>query len=333
MNNLLLDNRTKSAGNKIYFAKVIRFYPSSNTVDVVTIDNNISLTSCNIVCSMPAGFSYGTRYFPTHDDENSEVEYVNSSGDIYCVATFLDGDFNNAAVLGFIFPLQTTLSISEYGLYIFRHESDVMWMVRGDGTVQMYHPSGGVIKIGEDDSNELTDDRETGGIYPAKVDGLYVQRPEDYNAQKTSNFYINWHAGQKVTLNSDGEIILQTRDAATTLTMTPDGKVTIETTEEINAITKNVNVRATGDVAVESAGAVNVSSDENTQINVGGNLIAQVDGNAFVSAPSGSANINAPSVYITTDQLTMNGVVGYTGTIHEHSGGSTIKAEKGIVHL
>lgn len=68
MNNLLINNPAKGPGAKIYFCKVIRFLPSSNTIDCVTIDNNISLTDCNIACSMPAGFAYGTRYFPSHDD-------------------------------------------------------------------------------------------------------------------------------------------------------------------------------------------------------------------------------------------------------------------------
>jgi hypothetical protein len=228
MNNLLLDNKAKGPGAGIYFAKVIRFYPSNNTADVVTVDNNISLTGCNIACSMPAGFAYGTRYFPTHDDQNPEVEYVNSAGDIYCVAAFLENDYNNAAVLGFLFPLETTLSIAEYGLYIFRHESDVMWMVRGDGTMQMYHPSGSIIKIGDNNINEMTDSIDEAGLYPAKTDGLYIRPAADYNANKTSNLFIKWYQGQEITLDSTGNLIVKTRDNAASIMMTPAGAVTIQ---------------------------------------------------------------------------------------------------------
>lgn len=244
MNSLLLNNPAKGPGARIYFCKVIRFLPSSNTADVVTIDNNISLLNCNICCSMPAGFEYGTRYFPTHDDQNPEVEYVNSAGDIYCVAAFLENDYNNAAILGFIFPTQTTLSIAEYGLFIFRHESDVMWMVRGDGTVQIYHPSGSIIKIGDNDINEMTDSISEGGLYPSKADGLYIRPSEDYNANKESNLFINWYQGQKVKLDKDGNVIVKTRDDSSVLTMTPDGAVTIQTTNTINTITETVNETA-----------------------------------------------------------------------------------------
>lgn len=251
MNNLLINNTAKGPGAKIYFCKVIRFLPSSNTADVVTIDNDISLLGCNIACSMPAGFVYGARYIPTHDDANPEVEYVNSPGDIYCVAAFLENDYNNAAILGFLFPLETTLSIAEYGLYIFRHESDVMWMVRGDGTMQIYHPSGSIIKIGDDNTNEMTDDRETGGLYPAKTDGLYIRPAADYNAQKETNLFIKWYTGQEITLDKDGKIIAKVKDGSAekaSLTLDPAGTVTISIpstgTYDISVPGGTVNVTA-----------------------------------------------------------------------------------------
>lgn len=336
MNNLLLNNRSKGPGATIYFCKVIRFYASSNTADVVTIDNNISLLGCNITCSMPAGFAYGTRYIPTHDDQNAEVEYVNSAGDIYCVAAFLENDYNNTAILGFIFPLETTLSISEYGLYIFRHESDVMWMVRGDGTVQIYHPSGSVIKIGDTAENEMTDKIDTAGLYPAKTAGLYVRDAVDYNVNKESNLFINWYKGQKVKLDSLGNIVVSTEDTSgavvATITMSPDGKIAIATTEQINVTTKDINISASGNVVATVAG--------NVVANVAGDLVADVTGDASISAENANitaiiaANIIASQLKLTLPttpgSLTINGTSGDTGT-HSHSGGSTIKTINGIV--
>lgn len=234
MNNLLINNPAKGPGAKIYFCKVIRFIPSSNTVDCMTIDNNISLENCNIACSMPAGFAYGTRYFPSHDDQNPEAPYINSPGDLYCVAAFLENDYNNAAVLGFLFPMETTLSISEYGLYIFRHESDVIWIIRSDGTMQIYHPSGSIIKIGDNDENEVDSDREQAGLYPAKTDGMYIRSSSDYNAEKETNLFIKWHAGQAVTLANDGSITVSTRDNTATLNITQEGLITIDAASDIS---------------------------------------------------------------------------------------------------
>lgn len=276
MNNLLLNNRAKGPGANIYFCKVIRFLPSSNTADVVTIDNNISLTGCNIACSMPAGFAYGTRYIPTHDDQNSEVEYVNSSGDIYCVAAFLENDYNNAAILGFIFPLQTTLAIAEYGLYIFRHESDVMWMVRSDGTMQIYHPSGSIIKIGDTNTNEMTDQIDTAGLYPSKTDGFYVRPADDYNTDKESNLFIDWYKGQKVTLDKDGNIEVKTTDVASgadksILTLTPAGDITAQNE------TSSLTIAADGTVTLVSASTYTINASGQT-VNITANQINLIKG-------------------------------------------------------
>jgi hypothetical protein len=262
MNNLLLNNTAKGPGAKIYFCKVIRFLPSSNTADVVTVDNNISLLGCNIACSMPAGFAYGTRYIPTHDDQNSEVEYVNSAGDIYCVAAFLENDYNNSAILGFLFPMQTTLSIAEYGLYIFRHESDVMWMVRGDGTMQVYHPSGSIIKIGDTDINEMTDTIDEAGLYPAKTDGMYIRSAPDYNTEKETNLFIKWHAGQTIELNNDGNLTISTRDNASVLTMSPEGVLNVETTSDISIKSATKATIEAPEIDVNSTIKTNITTAE-----------------------------------------------------------------------
>ncbi len=309
MGNLLLDGVPKNAPIEMYLAKVTRFNISSDTVDVVSIDDDISLLNCQVLCAMPAGFSFGTKYVPSHNNSNLETGYVHSPGDIYCVAAFLGDDYNNAVILGFLFPKETVLSIPDYGLYIFRHESDVMWMVRGDGTAQMYHPSGSIIKIGSDDSNEMSESI----MIPTKADGFHVRDATDYNNNKTSNLVIDWYKGQKVKLDSDGNIIINTKNTAgsivTTLTMTFDGKVTIETTEQINLTTQDINVTASGDVTANVTG--------NTSINVTGS----------VDVTANEANIDSPAINLTTNPggLKMNGVVGFTGAGH------VLTSQNGIV--
>ena len=294
---------------------------------------------------MPAGFVYGARYIPTHDDVNPEVEYVNSPGDIYCVAAFLENDYNNAAILGFLFPMETTLSIAEYGLYIFRHESDVMWMVRGDGTMQVYHPSGSIVKIGDDNSNEMTDDRATGGLYPAKADGLYIREAADYNAQKETNLFIKWHAGQEVTLDNTGNAIVKTKDTAgtvqTTLTMTPSGDVTVTATND-------VTVNATRDAIVNAGREIHATSESHIYVtsNSGSISVQASNGNIVTTSQTASiaatvsAQVVAPTVTVNSDALNLNvpgtgtlkinGVSADSGT-HSHAGGSTIVATNGII--
>lgn len=225
MSDLLIDNPARHPDSTIYYAKVMKFYASTNTADVVTIDDNISLEGCMICCSMPSGFSIGERYVPSYDP-NDETSYCMTPANIYCVATFIE-DYQQPIILGFLFPKENVLSIPDYGLYIFRHESDVMWMIRGDGTVQVYHPSGSMIKIGSDDTNEMSNE----AIIPITVDNFYVRKASDYNERKQSNLFIKWHAGQSITIDNVGNLTIDvpTKTNITTPELYVDGYVNIST--------------------------------------------------------------------------------------------------------
>ena len=205
-NSLLVNKGFKSAPKHIFFAKVTRVNVFTNTVDVVTIDDNASIYNCQICCSMPAGYNFGTRYMPTFQ-ENSETQYKMSAGDIYCVAAYA-GDYQNTVVLGFLFPRQTELSIPEYGLYVFRHESDITVIMRGDGTMEFYHPSGSYIKIGKDDTDVITSSISSGGLYPSSAGGFTVRDASKFPA--TMGMFIKFWAGQNITLDKDGNIQLDT---------------------------------------------------------------------------------------------------------------------------
>jgi len=246
MSNLLLNNPARAAGNEIYFAKVTRFYSISNTADVVTIDDNIAMMGCQILCSIPVSFSFGERSIPIVDDTAKETSYVMSPDDIYCVATFIQ-DYNQAVILGFLPPKETVLSIPDYGIHIFRHSSDVMWMIRGDGTVQVYHPSGSFIKIGSDDINEMSNE----SMIPSSVDSFYVRDAAQYIADKPTNLFIKWHAGQSITLNHAGDAIISTSGA--TITVSASGAVNL-------TANSTLNIDTASDIVVKSASKINLDT-------------------------------------------------------------------------
>lgn len=312
MRNLLLGNKANSAPSQLFFCKVTRFYATSNTVDVVTIDDDVALSGCQIACSMPVGFSFGQKYIPSHDDYANEEGHVMSPSDVYCIAAYLNGDFYNSVVIGFLFPKETTLSIPDYGLYLFRHESGVMWMVRGDGTIQVYHPSGSIIKIGKDDTNEMTEEI----MKPAKADGLYVPIPDNYNKERVSDLNIKWYKGQKVTLNSSGEIIIQTEaeNGSSKITMTPLGEVSIDSSKSINITSDDVNI----------------NTSNNANINVGENAFVHVDtGQVFLS--TSDLVISAPPDSIKLSVPGMGSYLTKTGEGHEHSGSAQFYVVNGMI--
>jgi len=207
-------------------------------------------------CSTPAGFTFGEKYYPTFDGDEREDEYVTSPDSIYCLATYINS-YYQPVILGFLFPKETALSIPDYGMYLFRHESDVIQMIRGDGTVQFYHPSGSIIKIGSSDTDEIS------ALEPAKTISNYIQSSSDYNAKRQTSLYIKWHAGQNVIIDSTGNVTLKTRDDAATITITPEGQITMQSTQSISASTDGaVSVSSGSNIDVVSSAIVNVTASQ-----------------------------------------------------------------------
>lgn len=304
---LLINRGSKTPPEKLFFAKVISFDYSKSTVDIAIIDDDRYIYDCKIACSMPSSYNYGSRYLPSFNSDDNEVSYVMSPGDIYCVGAWM-GDFTSSVVLGFLLPNENELSIREQGLYLFRHESDVIVMIRGDGTTELYHPSGGYIKFGEDDTNNVQGKSlAQGGLYPQTAQDFRVRKTDEYNSKKNTGMFIRMNSGQQVTLNSDGEIILQTQNAASKITMTPDGVVSIDSSESVNVTTKDVN------------------------INTSGNLNASVDGNAnLIVAGDTTLDTDHLDLTIPVGEMKINGYTGKTGVGHEHSGSPQFYVVNGI---
>jgi len=234
MTSTLTNRGFKGTPIKLFFAKVIGFNIFSGTADAVTIDDNHSyLYGCRIMCSKPASFKYGEKYIPTFEG-NKNTAYVMSPGDIYCVAGYV-GDYQNAVILGFLYPNQTELSVPEYGLYLFRHESDVVIMIRADGTLQLYHPSGSYIKFGTDDVNCVDGSVAEGGLYPNSASEFRVRDANEFNTTNPMGMFVKFWSGQKVSLTPDGNIGLEVA-AQKQVDITVSGGTVNVTANQVNFI-------------------------------------------------------------------------------------------------
>jgi len=123
----------------------------------------------------------------------------------------------------------------EYGLYIFSHESDVVFMIRADATMQLYHPSGSYIKFGTDDKNYVDSEIEEGGLYPNSASAFRVRKADEFNSSNPMGMFIRFWAGQKVSLDSEGNIGMETDSQKQINLSFPGGTVNI-TANQINLI-------------------------------------------------------------------------------------------------
>jgi len=292
---LNLNSGVMGSPTELYFCKVVRFNAVENTADVVTLDDNVSIYGAMITSSVPSSLRFGQKYVPII--EVGMRYFEDSSQDVYCVAAFM-GDYNTSCILGFFTPTENQLSIPEYGLYIFKHESDVIFVVRSDGTTFMYHPSGTYIKIGVNEESIVENEDLLNVLDSGK---FTLVNKESYNSINPTGIFIRHYAGQQVTLDSSGGITIKTTGGSSTITMTPDGVMSISTSSKVNVDSKEVNI---------TADTVNATTET-------------------INALAKTVNVTSTSMInlVTPDPggLTMNGLPGFTG------GGRYTIANNGIV--
>ncbi|MNP43839.1 hypothetical protein D3C76_1376830 [compost metagenome] len=120
-----------------------------------------------------------------------------------------------------------------------RHQSDVQWSIDGDGNIQVDHPSGTYIRIGE-----AADREETAG------------QNADANAKTDRN------TGRKVNVR------IGLAGGAVVLTMTPDGTVSFTLQQDFSIEAEGaIAMKAKGDISLETQGEFRVQASGDAKIN------------------------------------------------------------------
>jgi hypothetical protein len=289
-NNLLISEGIPNPNLSLVFCKVISFDLYSKTVSAVSIndDSFCSFPNCQILCDLPQGYNFGTQYTPAFQAD-TETSYIHSPGDYYCVVAY-SGGIKNPVVVGFLPPKQTEMSIPEFGLYLFRHESDVVSLIRADGTVELYHPSGSYLKIGETDVQMVSSDIEAEGLYPSKAKAFRVKDSARFNEISKMNLYLRFWNGQKITLNSEGSILIETDNS--TINITKEGNLTINNSGSTTISSNSISV---------SADTIEVSSDD-----ISITSTSQIDITAQdINVIADSANIEADNVDVSAKSINL----------------------------
>lgn len=191
-----------------------------NSVDIIMSDDGSPLTGVQVLTtngSNRSGFS-DLPYVAPKDNLNLSKE-----GEQELIA-LVDTVRGYPVVVGFLFPQINEILFDDPLFSLYRHQSDVMYSIDGDGNIQLDHPSGTYIRIGE-------------AIEHVDLEGK--------NTDKNLKVTRNKEKKAKVRIGLAGGLI--------ELTLSPDGSVSMTahrvdvTATEVD-ITANVVVR--GDAVV-----------------------------------------------------------------------------------
>jgi hypothetical protein len=109
-------------------------------------------------------------------------------------------------VVGFLFPQVSQMTFADPKLKVTRHQSDVVQIIDGDGNIDLLHPSGFSIRIGESPEHA---------------------QPAGKNFDK--NLAVDRNTGRKPYIR------LTMADGTAQLTIAPDGAITLTTNKGISA--------------------------------------------------------------------------------------------------
>ena len=181
---------------------VVATHPEDHSVDVVLTDGR-RLVGVQVMT--PNGSARtGTFDMPAVPERKggSKWDVSRKNGqDQIAIVDFVDGV---PVVVGFLYPQQSQMTFKDPKMRFARHQSDVAWSIDGDGNIQLDHPSGTYIRIGES-----ADRVDMGG---GNADGSLAP---DRNTGRKVNIRIGLAGG---TLD---------------LTMSPDGGLTINAAQGV----------------------------------------------------------------------------------------------------
>lgn len=175
---------------------VVATHPEDHSVDLVMVDNGERLVGVQVMT--PSGSTRsGTIDLPDVPEKKDKWDITKRTGqDMIAVVDYIG---RNPVVSGFLYPQINQVLQKDPKMRYGRHQSDVEWSIDGEGNIQLNHPGGAYVRIGET---------------PDKVDT--AGKNADANAKPDRN------TGRKVNVR------IGLAGNAVELTMTPDGHVTFK---------------------------------------------------------------------------------------------------------
>jgi hypothetical protein len=187
---------------------VVATHPEDHSVDLVMSDGR-RLVGVQVM-SNSASARTGTVDLPAVPEKKNKWDITKPDGQDMVALVEFAGDV--PVVVGFLFPQINQMTFADPKMRFSRHQSDVATSIDGDGNIQVVHPSGTYIRIGE--SPDVVD-------YAGK--NFDESLATDRNTDKQVNIRIGMAGG------------------VMTLTMAPDGKVTLETESTVDVKAEQIN--------------------------------------------------------------------------------------------
>lgn len=204
-------------------AKVTGIAPGGYSVDLLFLDDGSRVPSVQVV-SPSAATDAGYNFLIAPDTGVDQWSATDSNTrDLTAVVGFMQGF---PVVLGFLYPQVCQMLFDRQNFEVKRHPSDVYTAIDDDGNVEVFHPSGTYLRIGETPDHEDLTGQDIDGIWKISK-----------NTEKA--VHVN------LTVKSAG---------------TTKATVSIDPSGNISAMAAgNINLTAAGDIVLNAGGNVDIN--------------------------------------------------------------------------
>ena len=248
--------------NMIRLARVTYVHPEGQKMEVIFLDNGDYGRDVQLMTPY-GGTDFGlTTGVPSPDQEGHDVNLEPndpSKRHINAVVATLQGVH---ICLGFLYPQCTHMAFTkgqDKNRLIERHTSDFVRTISDAGDMDMVHPSGAHLRIGNGSEPDELAGRDFDGVWS-----------------------IKHNTGGAVTIalvnNSGGE--------STSVKLLPDGTVEVRASKDVDIrANENVKVLAFKDVDIKAFGNVNLEASGDTSVKAGGTLYLTAGEMVRITAP------------------------------------------------
>lgn len=220
---------------------VVATHPEDHSVDVVLSDGR-QLTGVQVMTPNGSARSgtFDMPAVPERQGDKWDIRQPNGQDQV-AIVEFV-GEV--PVVVGFLYPQVSQMTFPDPKMRVVRHQSDVMTSIDGDGNVQLSHPSGTYIRIGE-----------TPDAVPMAGANTDKNLAADRNTGRRVNVRIGLAGGVlDLTLSPTGQVTLRTQQG---VTVEADADVVVKAP---SVTLDTPSATTTGDLLVQGSLAVQGST-------------------------------------------------------------------------
>lgn len=176
-------------------AIIVEVHPADHSVDLVMLDDGTRHLGVQV--ATPNGSARtGLVDLPQVPQRDNKWDITKRTGqDMQALVAFVG---RNPVVVGMLYPQVNQMLLKDGKARRYRHQSDVETLIDGDGNMQITHPSGTYIRIGE-------------SIEADTLDGKHADTSStDRNQAKQVNIHIGMAGGVlELTMSPTGAVSLR----------------------------------------------------------------------------------------------------------------------------